>query len=386
MQPLLSARGKVTVLTVTGQTGWTFGTDSGGATGGAGGGGTEKRTRETEGSTRSKTLIVSDLPDYLEAVRLMLEKIDAMPRQVLIEAKIMEVNDDILKDIGFDWGTGQDGALSSGLDFEGIAGNDTSSQGEFAAHGMTSAVAPSVFGAKATGLSGIHPFNTGLELAFRKLTSLQLQMVLHALAEDVNTNTLSAPSIVVLNNQEATILVGTKYPILEANVSGSDTTTITSTLDYYQDIGIQLNVIPQISDNEFIDMIIHPAVSSYTTTAKAKASGGVIVAEYPIIDIREAETQVLMKDNETVVIGGLIKDVQSDNLYSVPILGDIPLLGNLFKRTTKDTMKIDLLIFITARIITPDVHSEVTTQTLPRVPTSQRKYVAGEPRQTLAPQ
>jgi type II secretory pathway component GspD/PulD (secretin) len=142
-----------------------------------------------------------------------------------------------------------------------------------------------------------------------------------------------------LSNQEATILVGTRYPILKTEISGTETTTTTVTLDYYQDIGIQLNVVPQVGADNYINMVIHPAVTSYTTTLGTNA--------YPIIDTREAETRILMKDGETVVIGGLLKDVKAKETMGIPFLSKIPILGPIFRRDTVDTQKIDLLVFIT---------------------------------------
>lgn len=90
-------------------------------------------------------------------------------------------------------------------------------------------------------------------------------------------------------------------------------------------------------------MVVHPAVSSYTSTLGTNA--------YPIIDTREAETRIFMKDGETVVIGGLLKDVKSKGTMGVPFLSKIPILGLLFRRETIDTQKIDLLVFISAHIV-----------------------------------
>ena len=171
-------------------------------------------------------------------------------------------------------------------------------------------------------------------------------MLYHALEEIAKANTLSAPRILTLDSQEAKILVGTQFPILQ---SSTESGVVSQTLSYYQDIGIQLKVVPQISDEDYINMIIHPAVTSFTT--KVSITGG---AEYPIIDVREAETQVLMRSGETLVIGGLLKDAIRRQTIGIPILGDVPVLGFLFQRRTNDLEKIDLLIFITAQIFDPD--------------------------------
>jgi type IV pilus assembly protein PilQ len=107
-------------------------------------------------------------------------------------------------------------------------------------------------------------------------------------------------------------------------------------------------------------MIIHPSVTTSTSSVTATNVAGAnntsairSTVDYPIIDVREAQTQILMKDGETIVLGGMLKDVKSKETIGIPFLSKIPLLGNLFKRETIDTGKIDLLIFITARVL-PD--------------------------------
>lgn len=326
-EPLLSPRGKITVLEMSGQAGWEFSNE-----------GLGKRKRVAEQKTgRSKILIVSDIPPALEKISEAIEKIDIAPMQVLIETRIMEVNRDRLKDIGFDWGTGSGGAESATITTDKV---DSKGKKVVGGHSIN-LIDPSIFGPTA---SGVTTSNTGLKVLFKHLTGAQFEVVLHALEEDDTTNTLSAPRILTLNNQEATILVGTRYPILKNEVTGegSGAKSVT-TLDYYQDIGIQLNVVPQVGANNSINMVVHPAVTSYSSTLGDN--------KYPIIDTREAETRVLMQDGETIVIGGLLKDVKAQGSMGIPFLGKIPILGPLFRRDTYDIKKIDLLIFISAHIV-----------------------------------
>ena len=151
------------------------------------------------------------------------------------------------------------------------------------------------------------------------------------------------------------MLIGEKFPIVKTEVS-TETSQITGgSLDYYQDIGIQLNVVPQISgkNNQFISMIIHPAVTSSSETVKITDVNGKTLVEYPRITSREVETQILIKDGETIAIGGLYKDVVSEAVIGIPILSKLPLIGYLFRRETKDIERIDLVIFITAKIVEP---------------------------------
>lgn len=345
LDPQLSPRGKITVLEMTGQTGWQFGTMS---KAGEYLGSSVQKAEVQQVTKRSKMLIISDTPPVLDKIREVIEKIDVMPKQVLIETRIIEVNRNRLKDIGFDWATGSGGATSTTIFPTPYSKSNGTTNSQIGGNSLGSQVAPSVFSPLATGISGVTPYNTGLSVLFQKLNGTQFSALLHALEEDVNTNTLSAPSIVALNNQEATILIGTKYPILTTNIStGSSSPVTTTTLSYYQDIGIQLNVVPQIGENNYINMVVHPAVSAQS----GSVSGAGTSNTYPIIDVREAETRILMKDGETIVIGGLLKDIKSKGVQGIPFLSKIPVLGLLFKRNTDDIQKIDLLIFITASVL-----------------------------------
>jgi type II secretory pathway component GspD/PulD (secretin) len=155
------------------------------------------------------------------------------------------------------------------------------------------------------------------------------------------------------------MLVGYHTPILQSTVSaGTETTnaTVTQTLDYYQEIGIRLNVVPQISEEGYINMIVHPSITSSSASVTATSTAGGTTTtetktEYPIIDVREAQTQVLLNDGETIVIGGLLKDVKTKTKVGIPFLVNLPWIGQFFGRDKDNVEKVDLLIFITARII-----------------------------------
>jgi len=340
IEPLLSPVGRISVLETTGQAGWEFGTD------------VTKRERAREGKTsRTKIMVVSDIARKLDEVDALFEKIDIMPKQILIKTRIMEVSRDVLDDFGLEWGTGITGATGTTAEFvtaqKDAAGD---SLAEMAARGIAPEPSISITPSGASGIT-----DNAFQLLYRKLTGTQFELIVHALEEDARTNTLSAPTILTVNNQEASILVGEKYPIIKTEIS-TETSQITGgSLDYYQDIGIQLNVVPQIcgENEELISMIIHPAVTARLTDVSVTDQQGTTLVSYPWLTSREAETQVVAKDGETIVIGGLLKDVKSRYDIGIPFLSKIPFLGWLFKRQTEDTDKIDLLIFITAKIVKP---------------------------------
>ena len=383
--PMLSPRGKISVLYTRGQKGWQFGTFKIGKQTTSGQLEQEKVSAahsetvsieknpegraisskvELDPSIKSKTLIVTDTASSLDKILNFIALIDKKPKQVLIETKIMEINTDKLKDIGFDWGTGSAGASTSGTP-PGDLSVDSKNRQSIAGRNLASEFTPGLFSPKegTTTFPGTYPYKAGLEVLFKKLTGSQFEVILHALEQNAHTNTLSSPRILTLDNQEASILVGFHTPILSSTVTASSTSTgptQTQTLDYYQEIGIRLNVVPQVSEEGYINMIIHPSVTSSTSSVTATNVAGTgssaitSTVNYPIIDVREAQTQVIMKDGETIVIGGLIKDVKSKETTGIPFLSKIPFIGNLFKRETIDNGKIDLLIFITAHIMKED--------------------------------
>ncbi len=374
--PLLSPRGKISVLYTRGQKGWQFGTfkigkesassaalvkEAAGATKSEAvsyekdaAGETVMKKAEFDPSVKSKMLVITDTASTLDKIRnVILPKVDIKPKQVLIETRIIEVNRNTLRDIGFDWGLGGNNTARTNT----ITMQEIKAGRNMGGHGGTigSALTPSVFGPSSTGILGYEPYNAGAEFVFQKLTGTKFEAVIHALEDNANTNTLSAPSILTIDNQEASMLVGYHTPILASTVTaGTSTTnsTVTQTLDYYQEIGIRLNVVPQVGEG-YINMIIHPSITSSTSSVTAKSTSGTdsTTTSYPVIDVREAQTQVLLKDGETVVIGGLLKDVKSKEFIGIPFISKLPWVGKFFGRETNDTQKIDLLIFITARII-----------------------------------
>ncbi|MDD5129493.1 MAG: hypothetical protein PHS66_00350 [Candidatus Omnitrophica bacterium] len=377
--PLLSPRGKISVLYTRGQKGWQFGTFKIGRESAANlalvkeaagaikaetvsyekniSGETIMKKAEFDPAIKSKMLIITDTASTLDKIRnVILPKLDVKPKQVLVETKFMEVNTTKLKDLGLDWG------LGSTTNAESIAIATQTNGGQ--------AIGGHVLGtASGALLTSSNPYTSGGEFVFQKLTGTKFEAIIHALENDTDTNTLSAPSILTLDNQEASMLVGYHTPILQSTVTagtnGTDA-TVTQTLDYYQEIGIRLNVVPQISEEGYVNMIIHPSItsSSDSVPATSTAGGEVTETDYPIIDVREAQTQVLLKDGETIVIGGLLKDVKTKTKVGIPYLVNLPWIGKFFGRDRDNVEKVDLLIFITARIIKEE---EYTPEELARL-------------------
>jgi general secretion pathway protein D len=167
-----------------------------------------------------------------------------------------------------------------------------------------------------------------------------LDITLHALQETGKLNVLSRPYVLTRNNRLATIAVADEVPIPTGSttVAGQTQTTI----DYRADIGIVLDVTPSINEDGLVNMVVSPKIT--TQKGKVQVSEGLEAVEF---STRSASTRVAVHDGQTIVIGGLIQDQSSNTVRKVPVLGDIPVVGNLFKRTIVAKSKIELLIFLT---------------------------------------
>ncbi len=293
----------------------------------------EARQRTHQGlkrEVRSQLLVLKDTAESMAMLRKLVADVDVRPKQVLIVASIVEVARDRLLDVGIDWSLELGGKTSLNVDSATLG----TVPGNFAPLGD---------------VAGATPFDAGGTAIFR--VSDDFRAAIHALEETGDANVLSAPRLLTLDNQEASILIGTRFPILSSEVSGTEVGQVTTSLDYYENIGIQLNVVPQVQDGRYINMIVHPVVSRQDGSVLARASTGAILAEYPVIDTREAESQVMIEDGQCIAIGGLYKEVVSETVTGVPVLMHIPLLGGLFRRTTTDTQKVDLIILLSAVVI-----------------------------------
>ncbi|MBI4430948.1 MAG: hypothetical protein HY587_04455 [Candidatus Omnitrophica bacterium] len=281
-----------------------------------------RRGSQESTSPRSRTLLITDTRSAIERIKTVIRSIDIQPKQILIDAKILEVETDTLEDIGIEYDAGFTPDRELNL-FDNIIS---------AVNQGTSATAfPSA------SAQGVH-------LQFRKVKDENYEVLLHALLEDDRTRTLSSPQILVLDGQEAAILVGEQFPIFSTTVS--DQGTATEALAFFQPVGISLQVIPQITADDHINMVIHPTVSAVGDFVTGSTG-----LSQPRINIREADTQLLVKNNETIILGGLIEDVDAVREFRVPILGHMPLIGALFTRTRTDIDQKNLILFITPKIV-----------------------------------
>ncbi len=271
-----------------------------------------------EADPNTNSLLCMTSSKNYDKIKPIIEELDKPVGQVLIKILFAELT----HSDSVDWGT-----EFSMLNLRSGGGSTESTQ---------------VFGRPPTlttpgGVAG----STGLSV---RTIEGELDVTLHALQEIGRLNVLSRPYILTRNNQLATITVAEEVPIPTGSttVAGQTQTTI----DYRDDIGIVLNVTPSINPEGVVNMVVSPQIT--TRTGDAVTVSETLQAETFVT--RSAETRVAVRDGQTIVIGGLIEDQLTDTIKKVPLLGDVPVLGELFKRTVKSKKKTELLIFLTPHV------------------------------------
>jgi type II secretory pathway component GspD/PulD (secretin) len=178
------------------------------------------------------------------------------------------------------------------------------------------------------------------------------QQVLTFLKAIGKVKIISSPHIAVIDGEEAKIMVGTRQPYATSTVSQSETTSTTSWSAEFVDVGVTLTVTPNINKNGFVKMHIEPEVSTLTDWFEITDDSGNVQIRLPEVDTSNAETEVLVQDGRTIIIAGLIKDTESRKERKFPLLGDIPVVGNLFKSQSKSLETKEIVILLTPHIIT----------------------------------
>ncbi|MFH1753539.1 MAG: secretin N-terminal domain-containing protein, partial [Candidatus Omnitrophota bacterium] len=263
----------------------------------------------------ANSLIVTDYPVNIQRVKDLLDKIDVAPRQIIIEAKIADITSSDLSHLGVTWEVDYDPGF-----------------GLFDSNALLDLVGGVALPEQSTSLTGGQ-----FTLSAFDFKGLKLTATIDALIRDGKANLLASPSIAVLNGQEARIIIGERYPIRQR----TQTTTGTTESTMFVDIGTTLRVTPQINSDGYITMRVHPEVSSLEEQLDAG----------PRITTREADTTVRIKEGDTLVIGGLIRQSKQGTIDRIPILGYIPIIGYFFSRREKNDEQKELAVFITPRIL-----------------------------------
>lgn len=284
-------------------------------------------------NTSTNAVVVTAPPAMMDEVKRVIERLDIKRRQVLVEAIIVEVNDDVAKELGVQWSTSmskQDGAEA----ITNFISPDSKNP----------MVTPSAF-----------TLGSGLSLGYYRNGSLR--GLIKALATDTTSNLLSTPSIVTLENQEAEILVGSNVPLITGQTTGtSSTTTNPFTTIERKDIGVTLKITPKINIEDAITLDVLQEVENISDDSASQATD-------IVTNKRSIKTKVQIRNDDVIVLGGLIRDDVSDVIDKVPLLGDIPVVGKLFQSSNKVSQKRNLMVFLHP-IIMDDEHvaGDITQQ------------------------
>lgn len=359
--------------------------------------------------SRSNSLVITERPTRLSRIRPIVEQLDRATDQVMIESKFVEVTDRDVKNIGVNWSSLQNynvsvgnitgsvsrnrgQTMSDGADANNRTGtttangtttgnNTTGTNTQTTGSTNTSSVTSNNGAITATSTTGTNggltntttttvtngttgTSNVTGDSALNFLNSIantgdtarsfssvfnadEFRLVLSALQSLNDVKIVSNPTIVTLNNTEATINVGESDPIPNYNYNAQTGSFEVSGFNY-KDIGIILKVTPQVNSRGFIKLTLAPEVSQKNGTSKFG------VAEIPIIATRKAVTQVSLKDGYTMGIGGLLSTQATKSQSKIPVLGSVPVLGRLFRSDSKDTSLTNLIIFITAKTISAE--------------------------------
>jgi type IV pilus assembly protein PilQ len=294
---------------------------------------------------RTNTLLVQDTADKLTDIRRLVQTLDVPVKQVLIEARIVIVSDTFERDLGARFGVTNYQTGNNKQNLLSVTGNglgvDTMTQSgiaNLATNGVvTPVITPVLANRYQVNLPAAHTngsIGIGL-LAGSTIVDLELS----AAQNEGKSETISSPRVITANQKQATIMQGVEIPYQESASSGATTTQ-------FKNAVLSLKVTPLITPDNRVILDLDVADDSVGQNVTSATGGSV-----PSIDTREIITQVLVNDGQTVVLGGILDTTKSKSANKVPWLGDIPVLGNLFKTTTNINNKTELLIFITPKIL-----------------------------------
>ncbi|WP_288132394.1 type IV pilus secretin PilQ [Microbulbifer sp.] len=286
---------------------------------------------------RTNTIILTDTEDKIAQFRELINAIDIPIRQVMIEARIVTANTDFMRDLGVRWNYTEDHNIDD--DTIGIGSGGQSSSDVIGVGSVPDVSAPISDHSPMLVDLGVGSPAGSVAYAILK-DNFYLGLELSALEDVGKAEIVSQPKVVTGDKQEASIRSGVEIPYLEATSSGAASVT-------FKEAVLLLNVTPQITPDDNIIMNLNIDQNSVGQLFTNIVTG----SDIPAININSLQTKVLVANGETIVLGGIFEAQTLEGESKVPVLGDIPFLGHLFKRTTRQNDKRELLIFITPRIM-----------------------------------
>ncbi|WNW05982.1 type IV pilus secretin PilQ [Vibrio alginolyticus] len=285
---------------------------------------------------RTNSLLIRELPENIEVIREIIESLDIPVKQVQIEARIVTINEGNMDELGIRWGfTSINGSNTVGGSIE----NNLATIGLYNGEGGDDGDGVGIDDFLNVNLAATSPNATSLAFQVAKLGSdTLLDLELSALQQESKAEIISSPRLITTNKKPAYIEQGTEIPYLESSSSGATTVTFKKAV-------LSLKVTPQITpDNR---LVLDLSVTQDRPGQVVKTGTGEAVA----IDTQRIGTQVLVNNGETVVLGGIFQHSITNSVDKVPLLGDLPLLGALFRRSYENVGKSELLIFVTPKVV-----------------------------------
>ncbi len=305
---------------------------------------------------RTNAMVVSDIPENMSTIESIVRELDNPTGQVLIEAQIVEVADEANLDLGVEWGY-SDYDSESGASYGGgfnyvhqwhherVLNDET---------GLYETVSTLVEHKAMEGL---------LDLSFGKWHSFidgfqNISARIRAMERDGLAKVLATPQILTIDNQEAIIAITSHIAMAKKTTVSPDGYLTIEPL--YGDVGVTLKVTPHVNNDDFVTMTIEPEVSSASRSAYFPDEA---------VDTRKrtAKTTVMARDGETIVIGGLLRKDINETHFKVPLLGDIPLLGRLFRKSVESEVDSEVMVFLTPRILGPEALKRITERKTARL-------------------
>ncbi|WP_058369334.1 type II secretion system secretin GspD, partial [Psychrobacter sp. ENNN9_III] len=311
--------------------------DSASSSGGAGASNGGRQFSIIADETQNSVIVNAD-PELMFEIESAVNQLDNRRAQVLIQAAIVEVSGDDAAQLGVQWALGNANSGYGVVNFNNVGASAASLAGAVLSGGASgiSSAAGSIAGA----LLGIGDSSTD-----SNGNTQFYGAILQALDSSTSANLLSMPSILTLDNEKASILVGQNVPFVTGSytTSGNSSENPFQTIDR-QDIGINLNVIPHIGDNGTVRLEVSQEVSSVVPSSVGNASG--LITNKSLIN-----TTILADDQQTIALGGLMRDNTTSNQQKVPGLGNVPIIGRLFRSDSDSTQKSNLIIFLQPTIL-----------------------------------
>lgn len=274
----------------------------------------------------TNSIIVNADPGYIKEIETIIRKLDIRRAQVLVEALIVEITDDTSAQLGIQWGN------TNGAIFQ----STSAGQGQMPVSSMFDSDGNAAISNIASGINGL---GVGFYRGnwFGLLTMMQ---------SDSRNDVLSTPSIITLDNEEAEFNVGQEVPVKTGTQSTTDSTNRYDTIER-KTVGTKLKFVPQINEGDSVLLTLEQEVSSVEASSKNNTNG-------ETFNVRTIKNSVLVKSGETVVLGGLMDKKTVETVSKVPLLGDIPIIGELFKQTSSSYSKRNLMVFIKPIILRDD--------------------------------